>query len=319
MSIITTDVVSSYGAYYIAGGQNAKRLHQMLYFGSNLDKGFTQMPTKDTVIRMGSSSVTRLAQGWQEAWTPTGDVEFKPAEIQLYNIKFDFTAYPANLEQTWLGFLATEGLDPKQAPFVKWVIENHLLPGFNENIEINEAYKGVYAAPTPGTPAPISTAMNGIKKVINDHITAGDITSIVTGAWSADAETFCGEIEAFVAAIDERYRSMSMEIAMNPTLELRYRQGKRIKYNQQYAQDTDLLRLADFPNIRVAAKSAMTGSDKIYCTPIGNAICGVKKGSNKNAVMVESVDRQVKIWSDFYKGYGFVIPELVFTNDLDLV
>jgi hypothetical protein len=62
----------------------------------------------------------------------------------------------------------------------------------------------------------------------------------------------------------------------------------------------------------------MNLSDKLWCTPKSNAIKLGKKTQNMNAVRVENVDRLVKMYSDWWCGVGFVIPEIVFTNDRDL-
>ena len=39
-------------------------------------------------------------------------------------------------------------------------------------------------------------------------------------------------------------------------------------------------------------------------TPELNAVLGVKGGSNKDIVEVEKVDRQVKVYTDFWMGLG---------------
>jgi hypothetical protein len=34
---------------------------------------------------------------------------------------------------------------------------------------------------------------------------------------------------------------------------------------------------------------------------------------------IEQEDRKVKVWTDFSMGLGFILHEIVFTNDLDLI
>jgi len=44
-----------------------------------------------------------------------------------------------------------------------------------------------------------------------------------------------------------------------------------------------------------------------------------KRIQNQTKIQVENVDRLLKFFTDFSMGIGFIIPEIVFTNDLDLV
>ena len=314
-----TDIITEFGAYYLNHGQNLKDLVKQLYRKSVTDMLFTTMTTEDTVIRKSDARITRILQPFQKQFTPIGTLSFKPVTIPLFEMKIDASEYPDELERSWLGFLADQDLDRQKWPFVKWFITEHILPRAEEDYELNEVYAGVYAAPTPGTAGAAGTAMDGIRKIINDWIDDGRTTPIVTGAPDSDPQTFVEQIEDFVAQIDTRYWKETMVIAMYESLELRYRKGMRAKYNMQYLQEPNTSTLADFKNITIAGMPSMVGDDKIWCTPKWNAVVGVKKKANQNAVQLEGEDRKVKLWSDWYKGVGFIIPELIFTNDQDLV
>lgn len=313
------DIITEFDAFYLNSGQGKKDLAKLIYFRSEIDELFTPVNTNDTVIRRGSSTMTRLLQPFQKGWSPTGAVTFKAHEIPLFKMKMDFEDYPDELEETWLGFLAAGGLDRKTWPFVKWLIQEHLMPQLIEDYELNEVYGGVYAAPgTPGTAGAVGTAMNGIKKTINDMVTAGDITTTATGAPSTTPSTWVGQVEDFVEAIDTRYRGKKMTLAMNQTLFTRFKKGMRTKYNVNYEQAGSLVNVIDFPNITVKGFEGLGSSEKIFCTPRENAICGMKKVKNMSKFQVENVDRMVKIYNDWFKGVGFIFGELVFTNDRDL-
>lgn len=313
------DVITEFGAYYLNHDQGVKDLHKVLQFKTETDALFTVVQTEDTVIRRGSTAMTRLLQPFQKTWSPTGAVTFKPAEIKLYKMKVDFQDNPDDLEETWLGFLADNNVDRKEWPFVKWLLATEILAQIEEDYELNEVYAGEYAAPgTPGTAGAAGTAMDGIKKIINDHIDAGDITPYATGALSTTLATFLAQIEDFALnAIPEQYRNTPLTIAMSPDLHMRYRKAKRAAYNNNYAQESDLDTLADLPMVKVMGVASMIGSTKIWCTPKKNAIVGYKRAV-KPQLRAEGVDRTVKIFGDFYKGVGFVIPGIVWTNDQEL-
>jgi hypothetical protein len=314
------DVVSEFGAYYLNHGQGRKDLAKILHYKAEFDELFTTTPTDDTVIRKGSALMGRLLQPFQKTWSPTGSVTFQAESIPLYKQKVDFQDYPDELEQTWLGFLADGNLDRKQWPFVKWLIEQHIVPRLVQDHELNEVYAGVYAAPgTPGTAGAVSTAMEGVRKIINDHITATRITPITTGALSTTPATFVAQVEAFADAISPLYRSQPMTIAMNFSQSVIFKRGMRAVYNTNYDQASSLMSVMDYPNLTIKGFHAMGNSGKLIATPKENAIRGVKNIKNLGSLQVENVDRQVKIYNDFHVGVGYVIPEIVFTNNVDTV
>ena len=76
----------------------------------------------------------------------------------------------ANKIDLFVAFLTGDDIDVKQWPFVRWFIEEYIIPQIHQDYELNEVYKGVYAAPTPGTAGAVSTSMNGIGKTIADAI-----------------------------------------------------------------------------------------------------------------------------------------------------
>lgn len=311
------DIISEFGAYYINQGQNMSRIVKILNQKSVTENAFTTVVTDDTKWTASESTITRLLQPFQKDWTPLGDVGFKPVSIEQYPFKMDFEDTPDDLEPTWLGFLADGDLDRTQWPFVRWLIEVHLLPQIQEDYELNEIFGGVYAAPTAGTPGAAGTGMNGIKQIRNAHITDGKIVPITIGALETTPEAFVEQIEEFSDLINIRYAMQNMELNMSTTLAKRYRRG----YRKLYGKDTDfdgVKSSVEDTNLTVVGKPSHEGSDIIWCTPKSNAVRLLKKKQNMNRVRVETAKRAVQIFTDFYSGIGFVIPQIVFTNDSEL-
>lgn len=318
--IVVTDLNSAYGSYYVQGSQNERNLYTKLFQSAEFDADlFEMVPTDDTQYRDALVTQSRVTQGFQLAWTPTGTTTMKARPINLYELKIDVEESSYQIEKTWAGFLHKEGADEMSQPLPKWLLENLIIPQHVEDVELNATYAGVYAAPTPGTPGPVGAMLNGVRKVINDGITATTISTIATGALSTTLSTFLGQIETFVAGIDQKDREKPMILAMNKNLALRFRQANRAAYNLNYAQLDEISRIADYPNIIVKGYAAMGTSDKIFCTPKGNAKMPVKKNSQRSKFNFEVVDRRLKVFTDYWKGYGFVDESRVYTNDRDLV
>lgn len=312
------DILSEFGAYYLNQGQNMTRLFQQIYYGGETDKILTPFFTDETVYRAAESRFQRVLQAFQKAWTPIGETQFVPVEISMYKFKVDSQEYPDDLEGSWLGFLAGDGIDRKQWPFVRWFIEKHLLPKMIEDYELNEIYSGVYAAPAAGVAAAAGTGMNGIKKVINGHVSSGRITAMALGALPTDPSSAVDYVEQFADGINKKYWNLNMKIACSQEFERTYRRGYRIKYGRDF-DFTGTAATVRETNLSLVGLPSMVGANKIWCTTQQNVLHLQKKTQNKQAVYIESIDRLIKCFTDWWSGVGFIIPELVWTNDQDLV
>lgn len=315
-TITSSSVVADFGAYYINAGQNESNIHTVLRERFEEESDFTVVESEDTVLREVNATFGELLQPFQTQFTPKGTVTFLPKQIPLYNVKVDQSFYPDALKSQYLSFLTSENLDRTTWPFVRWFIEVYVMGAIAHDLTQN-LYAAEYAAPTPGTAGNANTSFNGLKKIINDGITAGSIVPITTGAPNADAKTWAGQIETFCTGIPELYWSTAMKLIMSRSLALRYKQGRRVKYNSNYAQVDEAMAVQDFEQILVTGRGSMTGSTKIWATPKNNAILAFKGGSNRHIVEVEKVDRLVKVYTDFWIGLGFINDSLVFTNNQD--
>jgi hypothetical protein len=311
MAITVTDVVSEFGNYYINEGQNMARLTQKLHRPSITAGYFALRPTMDNLYRVADAEVSRVLQPFQKAFTPLGNTTFKPHSIPLFKLKVDVEENPHDIADIWLGFLEGQQVDPKEWPFVRFWLEELVSNRMMEDFELNEAYLGVHAAPTPGTAGAISTAMDGIKEVFTTEAARINISAM--GAVPAGAEDFVSYVEEFVAGIEKEHRRRIDHIFMNEDLSLKYRQGKRSKYNMNYAQETDLDRVIDFPQCTVVGLPSMSTAEKLWATLPQNRVRLLKKGDLP--MKVEGMKRAVNAYTDYSIALNFLRPESVFTTD----
>jgi len=318
MSIAIEDILSEFGSYYIKQPGNLARMVKQLHQASVTDAVLTPFMTDDTVYRTSESRFTRVLQPFQKVYTPLGDLSFVPVAIEQFKQKIDSQEYPDELEGSWLGFLSGPGIDRKEWPFVRWFLETHLLPQAKEDYELNEVFEGRQRAVVSGQAGAAGTSIDGLKFGINNGILSGRTVVINTGALSTDPVTFVDQVEAFVDAINTKYWQIAMDLNMNETLERRFVRG----YHKKYGLDTNYKENPNskvkFTNITIQGLPSMNMSDKLWCTPKNNVLKLGKKTTNMNTVKVENVDRLVKMYSDWWSGVGFVIPEIIFTNDRDL-
>jgi hypothetical protein len=316
------DIITEFGAYYIAGGQNMTRLVKQVNFPATTETMLTPMITDETRYRGAESQFDRVVQPFQIGWTPIGNLKFVPIEIQLYNQKVDLQENPHVLEASWLGFLSGPEVDPAAWPFIRWYLEVWVLPKTQEDIELNEIYKGVYAAPVAGVAGAAGSSMNGIKKIINDHIDAGrtspiaDIGPIPVGGSDLDVYEY---FELFADRIGKKYWNQPMVIGTDQAIQRRALRGKRAKYGKDINQGPAIDSTIADTNLQILGLPSMADAGKIWCTPKWNVCYFRKKTQNQQLFKLESIKRLLSLYSDWWNGVGFHIPEIIFTNAEDLV
>ncbi|MDB5268047.1 MAG: hypothetical protein JWP58_1087 [Hymenobacter sp.] len=320
MSLQTADIVAQFGAYYLNQGQNLTRLYSLLRSTTNTESMFTPINTDDTLWRAAKALFTRVVQPFQKAFTPLAGVTFVPVAIQQFKMKVDAQEYPDDLESTWLGFL--DGLDAdidrKTWPFVKWYCEVYLIPQVKQDIEMNEIFQGSFVAPTAGTPGAAGTSMDGLKKTINGHIGAGRMTPITTGVFdTTDPLSVTEQMEAFADGIHKDYWNIPMMLGCSESIARAFLRGQEKKYGRNTGGGALGLTINN-TNITLQALTSHRTTNKIWCTPKANAVQLRKRMQNQTKIQVENIDRLLKFFTDFSMGIGFIIPEIVFTNDVEL-
>lgn len=317
-TITAADVVTEWGTVYRAEGQGVQDIMVKLMQKSVTAGYFAMRPTEKTILEKVSAQFARVLQRFQKAYTPVGGTTFEPLKIPLYKLKIDLLETPDDLEETWLGFLADKSLKRQDWPFIKWYL-TQATEQADSDLEKFEIWAGVPGSITPGTATAAGTSLMGIRKQINTLNTASKLDLISVGAVPSDDEDFVDYVEEFFASIDPLLRAEIDFIFMEPDKVIRFRNGMRAKYNTYYEAvgNKDITKLRDY-NVELIGLPSMTGSDKIWCTPPWNRQMGFKKPGNVNVFQVENVDRNVKAYTDYYKGFGFWIGEYVVSNDVDL-
>lgn len=317
-AIVITDIIAEFGAYYRPGGQGMKNLIKKFLEKSVTEAYFPRRITEATIMEAALVSFQRVLQRFQKQWSPTGGATFTPTKIPLFGLKIDEEFYPDEIEESWLGFLADNSLDRKEWPIVRFMVEG-ALDKAQEDLELFEIYKGVLGTITPGTATPAGASMNGIRTQINGFITSGDIVPVTMGAIPTVAKDYVTYVEDLVNSASRQLRNKLDFVFMNEDLADLFRDGMTEKYNVNYLaiEDAQLTKMRH-NNIKVVGLPSMAGDDKVWATPQFNRQGGIKKPNNERIMRIENVDRLVKIYTDYYKGFGFWNPEWVVTNDLEL-
>lgn len=313
-----TDIITEFGAYYINQGQNMSRLYRLLRAPAETEMFLSTIITDDTEWRAAKTSINKVLQPFQKSWTPKGAATFIARAIKQFKLKADAEEYPDDLEASWLGFMADNKLDRKVWPFIRWFIEQEFIPQIKEDYELDAIYWGKRKEPTSGTAGETYESMDGLRLGINKAILDDVCTPITLGAWDSDDEVLVSQFEEFADGINKKYWGVPMTIMTSKTLERRFHRGYKKKYGLHTTYKDNDRGEVDFSNLSIKGLHSQEGSDKIWCTAKGNAVRIMKASSNMETARIENVDRLVKMYTDFWKGVGFILGEIIFTNDLDL-
>lgn len=314
-----SEIVTAFGAYYLKGSQNEKRILGMLSQGLVTPSFCTPVKTDDTVFQLSRLTMGDIVQGFQKAFTPKNAAAFKPNELRLYQLKVDEEITPDDIEATWLGFLASASVSREDWPLIKFLIEHPeqgIIAAINRDLETKEYGHGVYVEPTPGTAGITGKSMNGLIHLLQAGVNANTINHVDVGG-ALDANKIFDQVELFVDGISEEYQLVNMNVFMSPKWAKLYHRDKRAQGFYSFASETEVNKLSgkvDFTPQSVVGLPCLTGSNVIFATPKANLIHLTKKGTNKTKFKIEEYHRVVSILADWWEGLGFGMDAAVWTN-----
>lgn len=293
-------------------------IQQKARIGMKTEAALSVQPTDRTYVAP-NVEVTDLVQAYQKGFTPSGDLDFNAVENTLQKLKVDIVYETDDLDQFWDKWLLKVdelGKSRLQYTFPDYMYQEVMLPKIIENMELKVAYKGVFVAPTAGTPGLTLNACDGLGVKIAAAITAGSLTPIATGALVAS--TMVDQLESFCDALPEPYRDMPGTILMSTNNARRYWRDYRNKFgtgNSNMGNANEQLNV-DATEKRIIGLPSMTGSNRIiYSTP-GNLMYGLKRGgSYLPQIRWQEFERTLKGLAEFHRFYGVRFWANTFVND----
>lgn len=315
MSIVTTDLVTAFGAYYLEEGQNMDRLKSAIRQPAVTPSVCVPIITESDIYRSSNVGLSEIVQQFQKAFTAKGDVTFAPNEIRLRNIKIDVLIDADDVKGKWLGFLASlTEQDRANWPIVRYLLEVHIAAQIPHDMETQAYFKGVYAAPTPGTAGTAAGSITGLKKLIDDGLTVTTINALTLGA-ALSTSTIFDNVEGIaedVLADNPALTGQMLRINMAPSWVRAYFKDKRNTHGTDVNYSTTGINTLDFmPNVEIVGLPSMEGTNYIFVTPKDNMV-HLRKVNGMSAPVVQPFDRQVKVMLDWYEGIGFLHNELVY-------
>jgi len=298
----------AFGTYI---GTNQKDILLLLTQATVSQKHMTTIASADLEYRASKAVIDDMVQGFQKKWTPKGTATFTPIAIPQRRHKFDWEMYPDDIVDSWLGFMAAENVDRKQWPISKYIIEKLILPKINDNRELKLIGKGLYEAPVEGTAQATGKSMDGFITILEKLKTAGNSNVNFIPLTALTEDNIFDEIELFAASVADLYQDIPMEVFLSRKWYASYHKKRR----DLHGQDTNYTGMKDLiegSNMTLMPLPSMNGKDVIFTTPKENFIRLMNRNEGASNITIESVDRQIKVFADWYESVGFGIQEAVF-------
>lgn len=329
------EIVDQWGRVYVQEGQTDKDIKKMIFTEDDLSGDFTKVPNQGSIYKAAYTTIEEVLQAFQVPFSPKGDISFLPIQYQLGEFKVDVTLSPDKFRRSWLGFLAKlDEVDRAKWPFIRWYIQEMLVKRMAQDFISKVAFYGwektAFVSANPvvdaenyirqflmGVPTPANATMDGILTVLQKLNLTGRTNVINVGAWSNDPVTYCTQVENFIKQIPHEIRDRLDNLYVSKVRYELYREGKRLKYNVNYGQVTDLSTVNEAENIKVKGTYAMKGSNKHWITVPENRVKPVAADMT-NRFKVELNKRVVDIYNDWSYALAFDVPEFIFHCDNEL-
>lgn len=296
-----------------------QQIQQKLRQGLEFERNFS-VRACDRTYSAPNATPTEIIQAYQWQYTPKGDVTLSAVENTLQKIKVDIKITADDLEKfydAWAIQWHEIGKDPIVWSFPRYLYEVVFMPKILEEMNTN-AWSGSYTAPTPGTAGNSVNSVDGYKTVMEDAITAGDLTEYATGAFFES--TMVDQVETWVDSLPVPYKDAAGNIYMSPTNAKKYYRNYRTEFGAGAgsAENENRELRVDMTQKKIVPINAMDGSDRIFFFPNStmNAIWGTRRGyPSYFNIRWEKEERVIKGMAEIYRFYGFEFWDHLFVND----
>jgi hypothetical protein len=307
-----SEVTAQLGAYF---RYYSNQVWAQITKGQDFEAYMRAVPNVKSRYITTTSTRTEFLQAFQKGFQAKGGVAMVPYENTIYPIKMDHTQEDLHaLHATYLAFLQDETKLPTEIPFVKWLVDTHIIPGITEEIR-KMSVIGVYEAPVENVAGASINSANGVFTIVENEITAGNIVPILTGAITP--ENTVDKVELFHRSLPTEYRTQPGVIFAASDLVEDYKFGYRAEFGTNRDFEGPTVKLWGTQK-ELVGLDALNGSSRLLYTPTG-AKGNLLKMYDKIVMPTPQVQlekRDVHILADMHRGWGFETLQNVFTNDV---
>lgn len=279
---------------------------------STLDKHTTPLTKIKGQFPQGATLLSNVVQGFDSVWNEMGAAQIEHKILKNYHQKVNFALVPAEILASYWAVLYAENKNPEDMPISKYIIETELLPKVIDDMAHLEV-KGVYDAANLDV---FGNSMNGIEQIILELFTevpgAGHTPFKIPLTALTDTN-IVDQVTAFERTLPSKAKSKVKKLFMSENNAERY----QIQYEEQFGQNkfqNDVMK-SRLGKREIIALPGME-TDDIFATIEGNFKRLIDVFDGKPALTdVQKLDYKIKFFMEFWKGYDFLINELVYVSN----
>lgn len=312
-TIVTNELETEFGKYV---SDTRYEIITLLFGKLQATQYMTTKMTEKTEWQAIQSHITNLMQKFTPYWTPSGQSKFTPIVIKNRKHKINVPVKPAEVMENVIAYLYDEGVEPKDMPIVRYIIEVLLKPKIEEERDEQIAI-GVY-----------DETKNKNKKDGDAGDEGGSMDGYVTVLKSLHGDTDCkmirllkdvkltraniyNQFDEIYKQIPQKYRTKKLPIFIDPDLLNLYDLARDDKFPTSKNEDEGKRRL-QHTNFEFIALDGMVGTGCFFITPKENFIHLLSKNKGATKIFMQSENYDVKIFAEWWEATGFAIEELLF-------
>lgn len=312
-TIVTDELRTEFGKYV---SDQRYEIITLLFNKLQASQYMTTKMTEKVEWRAIQSHISDLMQKFTPYWTPSGQVKFTPITIPNRKHKINLPIKPAEIMEDVIAYLYDEGLQPKDMPIVKYIIEVLLKPKVEEERE-QQIATGVYVeanntGKNDGDTGDIFGSIEGYVTTLKKlHADASvNMVRLLQGV-DFTRDNIYDEFDKLYMQIPEKYRTKKMPIFIDPDLLHLYDLGRDDKFPNSKNEDESKRRL-QHTNFVFTPLDGMIGTGCFFITPKENFIHLLSKNRGTTKIWLQAENYDVKIFAEWWESVGFAIAELLF-------
>lgn len=312
-TIVTDELRTEFGKYI---SDMRYEIITLLFNKLQASQYMTTKMSEKTEWRAIQSHISDLMQKFTPYWTPSGQVKFTPITIPNRKHKINLPIKPAEIMEDVIAYLYDEGLQPKDMPIVKYIIEVLLKPKVEEERE-QQIATGEYLEDNNtnkkdgdegDTFGSIEGYVTTLKKL---HADASiDMVRLLQGV-ELTRDNIYDEFDKLYMQMPEKYRTKKLPIFIDPDLFYMYSLSRDDKFPTSKNEDETKRRL-QHTNFVFTPLDGMTGTGCFFITPKENFIHLLSKNRGTTKIWLQAENYDVKIFAEWWEAVGFAIAELLF-------
>ena len=256
--------------------------------------------------------MTHVIQGFEAVWNVMGATKIKSNELIAYRQKVNFPIVPDEIEGTYLAWANEENKAHADRSISKFISEMLMEKAMDDvdDLSIN----GVYDS---GNLNVYGNSMNGINKILTDAITATIAQTATNPVYliPIDALTptnMLEQVTKFEKAVPTRLRKFIKRIYMGTDklqdyiIDVEDTLGTMVTFSEGKKVKTRI------NGWEIIGLDKLVGSDLIFTTPDNNLLQLIDLFDKPTITKVEDFEYTVKLYMEFWLGYGFYYNQMVF-------